>query len=127
MGRTMGLRGTQRHLSPQRWRCRPRVLGHAHQDSHVREGHLQLDTSPFLKFPTRDALRVLSFTHPIPPARTGARGDHGAATGALGPLAASGKLATKRPISALIVAPQPNKRLHLMPASGVRWLGTTSV
>ena len=50
MGRTMAIRGAQRRLPPQRWRCGPRVLGHAHQDPRVREGHLQPHLTPFLRF-----------------------------------------------------------------------------
>jgi len=48
VGRAMAIRGAQRRLSPQKWWDGPRVLGHAHQDPRIRQGHLQPHTSPVL-------------------------------------------------------------------------------
>src|SRR5437868_13064260 len=48
VGRAMAIRGAQRRLSPQKWWDGPRVLGHAHQDPRVRQGHLQPHTLPVL-------------------------------------------------------------------------------
>src|SRR5215470_14593574 len=45
VGRAMAISGSQRRLSPRKWRCGPRILGQTGEDPRLREGQLQPHTS----------------------------------------------------------------------------------
>src|SRR5215472_11918148 len=45
VGRAMAISGSQRRLSPRKWRCGPGILGQTRQDPRLRKGQLQPHTS----------------------------------------------------------------------------------